>query len=51
MKNLSVNIEDELHLKVKMKALVSGMSLKEYLLKIIEKDLKEERKQADGNVN
>ena len=43
MKNLIAEVEDDFHFKVKMEAMRRKMTIKEYIVSLIEKDLKEEK--------
>lgn len=43
MKTLSFKIEDELHKKLRLKAIQKDKSVKKYLSELIEKDLEKEK--------
>lgn len=43
MKRVTLIFDDELHKKAKIKAIKSDMSFKEYVTKLIEKDLENEK--------
>lgn len=47
MKNLSVSIDEELFRKIKVKTATLGISLKEYILGLIEEDFEKEQKESD----
>lgn len=47
MKNLSIMVDEELHTKVKIKAIKSKKNVREYLLALIEKDMGEEDKKDE----
>jgi len=41
-RTLTIKINDDLREKVKIKAIKEGKSLKEYIIKLLEKDIKKE---------
>lgn len=43
MKRVTFIFDDELHKRAKIKAIENDMSLKDHVIKLIEKDLKEEQ--------
>ncbi|HIR00536.1 MAG TPA: toxin-antitoxin system HicB family antitoxin [Candidatus Scybalocola faecavium] len=43
MKRLTIVFDDELHKKVKIKAIQQGVSLKEYITRLIEDDFQKEK--------
>lgn len=47
MKNLAIQISDELSRKVKIVVAQRGMTLRGYITKLIEADLKKEQKESD----
>lgn len=46
MKRITVEMEDDFHKKVKVKAILSGKSMKDYVKELIEKDLQNEKEQT-----
>ena len=46
MRNLSILIEEDLHRKVKIRAASKGVTVKQYLLNLIEKDLTTEKRNS-----
>lgn len=50
MKNLSIVIEDDLHYQIKINALMQNQSIKQYLLSLIEKDLKQKNRTNGAKV-
>ncbi len=47
MKNLSVQVDEEFFRQVKITATKKDMSLKDYIIGLIKKDLDEEQKESD----
>ncbi len=46
MKNLLIEVDDAYHHKVKVHAVVKGLTIKEYIMGLIEKDLKTKKEQT-----
>ena len=43
MRRLIVELDDELHRKMKLKAFASGKTIKQYVTELIEKDVQKEK--------
>ena len=43
LKSIAIKVDDELHKQVKMMAARKGVPIKEYIMKLIEKDLQKEK--------
>lgn len=43
MKRIAVQVNDELHMKIKITAAKRGKSVKDYIVELVEKDFKEEK--------
>lgn len=46
MKNLIAEVDDEFHFKVKMEAMRRKMTIKEYIVSLIKRDLEKEEQDA-----
>lgn len=46
MKRITVELEDDFHKRVKMRALVEDISIREYLKRLIERDLSTKKEQT-----
>lgn len=46
MKRITVELDEDFHKKVKMQAVMSGISIKEYLRQLLEKDLEAKKEQT-----
>jgi predicted HicB family RNase H-like nuclease len=44
LKNISFQVDDELHMKLKIKATQEGTTIKEYIIKLIKDSLKDKNK-------
>lgn len=46
VKRITVELDDDFHKNVKMQAVMKGMSIKEYLRQLLEKDLETKKEQS-----
>jgi hypothetical protein len=51
MVNIGVSINDELHKELKMYCVINNKKIKEYLVELIEKDLKQQKENSTASNN
>lgn len=47
MKNLAIQVDEELHRKIKIKLAQNDMKLKDYIIGLIKADFEKEQKESD----